>query len=149
MKIMSKGFAKPPAMIDDPAKYPLVFSHDYFKVERVYRMEDRDGNGPIVGPTANIHRLHACMKGHLLPNAGILINRQMYPDVELFQRENYYALLKAGSFGWRSRELYDAFFFDGGEAKCNEAGFFLVEYEPKVFMPMPDGQVLFLKDKGN
>lgn len=130
--------------IIDPADFPLMTSPEYFKVSRVYRMENSDGVGPIVGITRQDNLLRY-LKGHMLPHLGIKLNRQVYPECAIFSRELYEPIFKNGVYGWRSREHYDAFFIDDGEERFKAAGFHLVEYEPEIYVPMPDGQVLFLK----
>lgn len=126
--------------------FPLLSSPDYFDVGTVYRMENADGAGVFLNMAARDAKVYRQFKNHLLPIVGIQLNRERFPDHPMFVQSYYYPLLKKGVWGWRSRELYDAFFIsEESESICNAAGFYLVEYQPKTFIPMPDGQVLFLK----
>lgn len=43
------------------------------------------------------------------------------------------------------KDCISSFFKEGGEAACNRLGFRLEVYSPRVYIPLPDGQVMFIR----
>ena len=102
--------------------------------KKVYRLEDKDGNGPYSGEQDCIRYL----KPHRDPEE--MMRKLRLPD----------EVLKALSaaqfvFGWSRLSDYKKFFKRGGQKSCDELGFSLNVYRPEFRFDFQDGQVMFSK----
>lgn len=101
---------------------------------KVYRLEDKTGNGPYSGDQVCVN--------YLAPHHD--------PENLMFlcglPKEVLQALSQAQFlFGWRRLSDYKKFFKQKGQIKCRELGFDLVVYRPELRFDFPDGQVMFAK----
>ena len=101
---------------------------------KVYRLEDKDGNGPFSGDQVCVRYLTP----HHDPDK--MMRVLGFPD------EILKALGLANFvFGWSRLSDYRKFFKRGGQSKCRGLGFTQVIYRPELRLDFPDGQVIFSK----
>lgn len=106
----------------------------------VYRLETKEGLGPFhPDVTARWPFDYAPIRGHNDPYS-ILCN--IHLPQELMSLWDHYGFC----FGWRSRALYDQFFWPGQKAKWAKLGLTMHRYQPQLRFDFPDGQVIFCKD---
>lgn len=123
-------------------QYPLMLDENFLTVDRVYRCEDSNGWGPFMNKSIDT----TVLKYHELPIQLWPAMREKFDCKELgnFADRNLYRLHDAKwIYGWRSLELYKAFFKEGGEDMMIGQGFGLKVFTPSEYIPLPDGQVLF------
>ena len=102
----------------------------------VYRLENHEGHGPFHGD-------QPCV-GFLRPH----YDPEDFFKAKGFSRKVFDTLTNAGLvFGWRTQQLYHDFFKPRGQSGCLKHGFSCVVYRPDLRLELPDGQVMFLREK--
>lgn len=118
--------------------FPILHQKNYTKIKAVYRLEDSDGDGPF-------GKDQACsefLKEHYDPEAMWEVLRK-HVCKKTFSKKNLQECYGTMIFGWRTRQLYNRFFKKDGQAGALALGYQLAVYKPKIYIPLPDGQVMF------
>lgn len=127
-------------LVKPNSEFPILYQKNFTKVKVVYRLEDADGEGPF----AFAQLCSSYLVSHYDPEELWKVMRQRVCKKTFSKNalESCYGLM---IFGWRTRTLYNKFFKPGGQEACAVLGYNLVEYRPTCYIPLPDGQVMFVR----